>query len=119
LITTKSHHPVVNRVNAARRADIQLRLADSVTAFAGSMTQAKADHDFVEEDQELKLNTELTREIHDLTRELHTRILGDQDVAVKPPEGHAGSANRLVGRPVRSPTRDRHRGLYCRIASER
>jgi len=38
LITTKSHHPVVNRVNAARRADIQLRLADSVTAFAGSMT---------------------------------------------------------------------------------
>ena len=151
LITTKSHHPVVNRVNAARRADIQLRLADSVTAFAGSMTfvylhaigfgiwmlalgrspwptltlvvsleaiflstfvmigqnrqaafqQAKADHDFVEEDQELKLNTELTREIHDLTRELHGRILGDQDVAVKPPEGHAGLANRLVERPVR------------------
>ena len=108
MITTKSHHPVVNRVNAARRADIQLRLADSVTAFAGSMTQTKADHDFVEEDQELKLNTELTREIHDLTRELHdltrelhTRILGDQDLAVKPPKGHAGSANRLVERPVR------------------
>jgi hypothetical protein len=49
--------------------------------------QAKADHDFVEEDQELKLNTELTREIHDLTRELHTRILGDQDVAVKAARG--------------------------------
>ena len=65
------------------------------------MTQTKADHDFVEEDQELKLNTELTREIHDLTRELHTRILGDQDLAVKPPKGHAGSANRLVERPVR------------------
>jgi hypothetical protein len=39
--------------------------------------EAKADHDFVAEDQELKLNTTLTREIHELTREVHARIVGD------------------------------------------
>ncbi len=39
--------------------------------------QAKADHDFVEGDTELKLNTELTREIHELTREIHEHVLGD------------------------------------------
>ena len=131
----KAHHPVVDRLNAERHADIHLRLADRITAFAGSMPfvylhaigfgawmlffekspwptltlvvsleaiflstfvmigqnrqaafqQAKADHDFAEEDQELKLNTELTREIHDLTREMHGRILGDGSAAAKPP----------------------------------
>ena len=120
------HHPIVNRLNAERTADLQLRLADRITAFAGSMPfvymhlfvfgvwmlvferspwptltlavsleaiflstfvmigqnrqaafqQAKADHDFAEEEQELKLNTELTREIHGLTRELHQYVLG-------------------------------------------
>ena len=122
----RSHHPVVIRLNAERAADVQLRLADRITAFAGSMPfvflhalafalwmlvferspwptltlavsleaiflsafvmigqnrqaafqQAKADHDFVEEVQELKLNTALTREIHELTRDLHERIVG-------------------------------------------
>ena len=45
--------------------------------------QAKANHDFVEEDQELKENTKLTREIadltkqiHDLTREVRDRVAG-------------------------------------------
>jgi uncharacterized membrane protein len=135
MTNTKTHHPVVDRMNAERRADIQLRLADRITAFAGSMPfvylhalgfgawmlfferspwptltlvvsleaiflstfvmigqnrqaafqQAKADHDFVQEDQELKLNTELTREIHGLTREMHDRILGDHAVAAKAP----------------------------------
>ena len=47
--------------------------------------QAKADHDFAEEEQELKLNTDLTREIHGLTRELHDRILRDGSAAVNPP----------------------------------
>jgi uncharacterized membrane protein len=120
-------HPVVIRLNDERAADFELRLADRITAFAGSMRfvylhavvfalwmlvlernpwptltlavsleaiflsafvmigqnrqstfqQAKADHDFVEEVQELKLNTELTREIHQLTRELHERVLGN------------------------------------------
>jgi uncharacterized membrane protein len=39
--------------------------------------QAKADHDFQEQELELKTNTELTREIHRLTQELHRRVLGE------------------------------------------
>jgi len=38
--------------------------------------QAKADHDFNEQELELKTNTELTRQIHTLTAELHNRLLG-------------------------------------------
>ena len=121
-----THHPVVVRINAQRSADLQLRLADRITAFAGSMNfvylhaaifaawmlffekspwptltlvvsleaiflstfvmigqnrqaafqQAKADHDFAEEEQELKLNTSLTREIHTLTQEVHAHVVG-------------------------------------------
>ena len=37
--------------------------------------QAKADHDFVEQEPELKTNTQLTREIHALTTELHRRVI--------------------------------------------
>jgi uncharacterized membrane protein len=33
-----SHHPVLIRLDAERAADFQLRLADRITAFAGSMT---------------------------------------------------------------------------------
>jgi uncharacterized membrane protein len=48
--------------------------------------QAKADHDFVEQEQELKLNTQLTRAIHDLTVDLHTRVVGGQPIEQsKPP----------------------------------
>ena len=133
---TTTRHPVVNRMNAERHADIQLRIADQITAFAGSMRfvyahvigfgiwmlaiekspwptltlvvsleaiflstfvmigqnrqagfqQAKADHDFVEEEQELKLNTKLTREIERLTREVHAFVLKDQSAGEKPPE---------------------------------
>jgi uncharacterized membrane protein len=32
-----SHHPVVVRIDAQRYADFQLRIADRITAFAGSM----------------------------------------------------------------------------------
>ncbi len=39
--------------------------------------QAKADHDFTEQELELKTNTELTREIHTLTTELHSRLLDE------------------------------------------
>lgn len=41
------------------------------SAFA----QAKADHDFVSQELELKTNTDLTREIHRLTEELHRRVV--------------------------------------------
>src|ERR1044072_2101255 len=114
------HHPVVVENAARRAADIQLRIADRITAFAGSMKfvyihatllaiwmlvfeknpwptltlavsleaiflstfvmigqnrqaefqRAKADHDFASEEQELGLNTELTRQIHTLTTEV-------------------------------------------------
>jgi uncharacterized membrane protein len=119
------HHPVVLQIQAQRAQDIQLRIADWITAFAGSMNfvyihvalftvwmlfiegkpwptltlivsleaiflstfvmigqnrqsafqQAKADHDFAEGELELKTNTQLTREIHTLTTELHNRLL--------------------------------------------
>ncbi len=119
------HHPVVVAHQQHRAADAQLRVADAITAFAGSMTfvylhvaifalwmllvekspwptltlvvsleaiflstfvmigqnraaafqQHKADHDFVEQELELKTNTDLTRQIHVLTTELHSRLL--------------------------------------------
>jgi len=119
------HHPVVLEEQARRAADFQLRIADKITAFAGSMNfvylhvalfivwmlfieskpwptltlivsleaiflstfvmigqnrqgafqQAKADHDFNEQELELKTNTQLTREIDRLTTELHDRLL--------------------------------------------
>jgi uncharacterized membrane protein len=120
------HHPTVMS-EARRRADsFQLRLADRITTFAGSMNfvwihallfavwmlvlerspwptltlvvsleaiflstfvmigqnrqaafqQAKADHDFDTQELELKTNTELTRQIHVLTQELHRRLIG-------------------------------------------
>jgi uncharacterized membrane protein len=37
--------------------------------------QAKADHDFSAQELELKTNTDLTREIHRLTTELHKRVV--------------------------------------------
>ena len=122
----RSEHPVVVKAREKRAADVQLRIADAITAFAGSMAfvylhvvvfatwmlfvesspwptltlvvsleaiflstfvmigqnrasafqQAKADHDFVEQELELKTNTELTRQIHALTTELHRREFG-------------------------------------------
>jgi uncharacterized membrane protein len=124
---TLQHHPVVLEEQERRAADIQLRIADWITGFAGSMNfvylhialftvwmlfieskpwptltlivsleaiflstfvmigqnrqaafqQSKADHDFTEQELELKTNTELTREIHTLTTELHRRVMGD------------------------------------------
>jgi uncharacterized membrane protein len=119
------HHPVVLEEQARRAKSVQLRIADLITAFAGSMNfvylhivifvvwmlaieskpwptltlivsleaiflstfvmigqnrqadfqQAKADHDFVEQELELKTNTDLTREIDRLTIELHNRLV--------------------------------------------
>jgi uncharacterized membrane protein len=123
----RQQHPVVVAYRAHRAADLQLRIADRITAFAGSMPfvyihaalfgiwmlliesnpwpmltlivsleaiflstfvmigqnrqsafqQAKADHDFNEQELELKTNTELTRAIHTLTTELHRRLLDE------------------------------------------
>ena len=38
--------------------------------------QAKADHDFEAQELELTTNTELTRQIHVLTQEMHRRLIG-------------------------------------------
>ncbi len=118
-------HPAYLKVAEDRAAKAQLRVADAITKFAGSMNfvylhaiifgvwmlviekspwptltlvvsleaiflstfvmigqnrqaeyqQAKADHDFVAQELELKTNTDLTREIHTLTTELHRRMV--------------------------------------------
>jgi uncharacterized membrane protein len=39
--------------------------------------QAKADHDFVEQEHELKVNTELTRAIHALATEIHRSVVAN------------------------------------------
>ena len=120
------HHPAVLEEAKRRSGTIQLRVADRITAFAGSMNfvwihavlfavwmvvlektpwptltlvvsleaiflstfvmigqnrqaafqQAKADHDFEAQELELKTNTDLTRQIHILTEELHRRLIG-------------------------------------------
>jgi uncharacterized membrane protein len=123
-----THHPAVLDEARKRNQSIQLRIADRITAFAGSMSfvwlhallfavwmvflerspwptltlvvsleaiflstfvmigqnrqsafqQAKADHDYEAEELELKTNTELTRQIHLLTTELHKRLIGPE-----------------------------------------
>jgi uncharacterized membrane protein len=42
------------------------------------MTEAKASHDFVEQEQELKTNTEVTRSIHALAQEIHASTCGKE-----------------------------------------
>ena len=37
--------------------------------------QRKADHDFLEQDTELHLNTELTKDIHTLAQEIHNELV--------------------------------------------
>jgi uncharacterized membrane protein len=142
-----AHHPVVLEEAESRSRDFQLRLADRITTFAGSMNfvwmhaaifavwmlflekspwpmltlvvsleaiflsafvmigqnrqstfqQAKADHDFETQDLELKTNTELTRQIHLLTVELHRRLIEPSasdflDPAAAPSDGDAPRA---------------------------
>jgi uncharacterized membrane protein len=41
-----------------------------------SFQQAKADHDFVAQEQELHVNTDLTRQIHELTQQIHAITVG-------------------------------------------
>ena len=121
----RRQHPVVVAHTEERMARAQLRVADAITSFAGSMlfvylhaaafagwmlfaerspwpsltlivsleaiflstfvligqnrqaafAVAKANHDFNESELELRTNTELTRQIHALTTELHRRVV--------------------------------------------
>ena len=120
-----THHPVVLDQLERRAADFQLRLADRITAFAGSMKfvylhaiafvvwmlvfekspwptltlivsleaiflstfvmigqnrqasfqQAKADHDYGDINTLLVENTDITRAIHELTRQVAAHVL--------------------------------------------
>jgi uncharacterized membrane protein len=128
ILPGEARHPINVAVEARRAESLQLRIADAITAFAGSMNfvyahviafalwmlfvesnpwptltlvvsleaiflstfvmigqnrqaayqQAKADHDFSQQELELKTNTQLTREIHVLTTELHRRLVREQ-----------------------------------------
>jgi uncharacterized membrane protein len=121
------HHPATVQQWEHRASDAQLRLADKITGFAGSMKfvylhtvifavwmivlekrpwptltlvvsleaiflstfvmigqnrqgafqQAKADHDYADVNRLLIENTDLTRVIHQLTRELHQKVIDD------------------------------------------
>src|SRR6201990_855156 len=125
LKSTETHHPAVVEEAIRRNQSLQLRIADRITTFAGSMSfvwihavlfavwvlwlekspwptltlvvsleaiflstfvmigqnrqaafqQAKADHDFGAQELELQTNTDLTRQIHVLTQELHRRLV--------------------------------------------
>ena len=120
-----AHHPAVVAQFEKRTGDVQLRVADAITKFAGSMNfvylhavvfvgwmlfvekspwptltlvvsleaiflstfvmigqnrqadfqQHKADHDFVANELELKSNTELTKQIAALTKEIHQKVV--------------------------------------------
>lgn len=130
------HAPAVLEEARRRSEKFQLRMADQITAFAGSMNfvwlhaglfgvwmvllernpwptltlavsleaiflstfvmigqnrqaafqQSRADHDFQTQELELKTNTQLTREIHVLTAELHRRF-----IRPTPEPGESGS----------------------------
>jgi uncharacterized membrane protein len=118
------HHPTVIDEFNKRANDFQLRIADQITRFAGSMgfvylyivlftvwmvavesspwptltlivsleaiflstfvmigqnrqaafQQEKADHDFVAQEMELETNSELTRAINDLSKEIYSIV---------------------------------------------
>jgi uncharacterized membrane protein len=130
-----TQHPALAALAEDRAADVQLRVADAITTFAGSMTfiyihalafavwcstglfgkdvfpfqfltmavsleaiflstfvmigqnrqskvaEVKADHDFNEQEQELKVNTELTKAIHALAQEMHATICANPTTA--------------------------------------
>lgn len=136
------HHPAVISQLEHRAADAQLRVADGITAFAGSMPfvylhvalfafwmlvlerspwptltlvvsleaiflstfvmigqnrqsafqQAKADSDYHRVDALLEENTELTRLIHQLTRDLHERVVGETSAPPLPGTQSEGGA---------------------------
>jgi uncharacterized membrane protein len=133
----EKHHPSVVAHARVRSADVQLRIADAITKFAGSMPfvyvhivlfgvwmlvferspwptltlivsleaiflstfvmigqnrsaafqQAKADHDFVAQEQELSFNTELTRAIHSMTQQIHATVVPTTEPAATDPTG--------------------------------
>lgn len=135
-------HPTVLAEAEHRAASIQLRVADAITAFAGSMwfvylhvvifvvwmtsfekspwptltlivsleaiflstfvmigqnrqaafQQAKADHDYQEQESLLKENTELTRLIHVLSEQIAARVLAEVRTELPPTQAPSPDA---------------------------
>jgi uncharacterized membrane protein len=54
---------------------------------SAAFQQAKADHDFVAQEQELSLNTELTRAIHTMTQQIHATVVPTTEPAATDPTG--------------------------------
>ena len=131
-------HPALLEAQLKRAESVQLRIADQITRFAGSMAfvylhvagfaiwmllverkpwptltlvvsleaiflstfvmigqnrqasfqQAKADHDFVEQELELKTNTDLVRQTHTLVVEMHDKYTQGQNSG---PDHRAGT----------------------------
>ncbi len=123
-LTLPAVHPAVARDAKRRADDVQLRIADAITRFAGSMAfvylhvvgfaawmvwaegspwptltlivsleaiflstfvmigqnrqstfqQDKANHDFIAQEHQLDYNTEITRAIHHLTKEIYAAV---------------------------------------------
>jgi len=128
------HSPVVVSHLEKRARDAQLRIADAITSFAGSMKfvyihavlfavwmlliesnpwpkltlivsleaiflstfvmigqnrqasfqQAKADHDFIEQELQLRDNTEMTRAIHELSKQIYAIVRTGPDATAAP-----------------------------------
>jgi uncharacterized membrane protein len=147
LDTTVPHHPIVIEQFEKRAADVELRIADRITAFAGSMKfvyihavafavwmivfekspwptltlivsleaiflstfvmigqnrqavfqQAKADHDYGDVNRLLVENTDLTRAVHQLTREMHEHLFAPDGVQRRgPPDDLPGDADKAT-----------------------
>ncbi len=141
------HSPVVVAHARAHVNDAQLRLADRITHFAGSMPfvylhvaafavwmlvvesspwptltlvvsleaiflstfvmigqnrqaafqQAKADHDFLVQEQELRRNTEITQSAHELTQQIHAIVRAQQAAAAGGSAGRAPTGGPPAG----------------------
>jgi uncharacterized membrane protein len=150
MTTTTAQHPAVGAEARRRYEKVQLRVADAITAFAGSMqfvylhallfvgwmiwlektpwptltlfvsleaiflstfvmigqnrqadfTQAKANHDFVVTEQELRENTEITRLIQQLTSEIHSHYV----------QRTPGTSDPAAGRSVAAPSETTREG---------
>jgi uncharacterized membrane protein len=146
-VPPERQHPVVRAAIAHRAQNVQVRLADLITSFAGSMRfvylhivvfavwmtlverspwptltlvvsleaiflstfvmigqnrqaafqLAKADHEFQEQELELKTNTQLTRAIHAMTAELHRRLVPDEPLPDVPASGDGPTAGGPAG----------------------
>jgi len=66
-----------------------------------ALQQEKADHDFVAQEQELKTNTDLTRDIHQLTQEIDAIVSAQRGLTPgRPRHSRSGRVAAGVGRAV-------------------